>query len=145
MAVGCCCDARFLSSAKLKKNLHTWLEKKGIDINDAEYQSAPISYDFRGLRFGNIFLAGEAAGMASGLTGEGIYQSMVSGVEVAGYILGQKEESEEMRYVRRYNLIQLRIMRFLLFCGPFRALVHELIIMMMNNQRFKEKINKGFS
>ncbi len=145
MSVGCCCDARFYSSAKLKKNLHKWLAKKNIDINNAEYQSAPISYDFRGLKFGNIFLVGDAAGMASGLTGEGIYQSLVSGIEVAEYIRGREEESEQMKFVRKYNLIQLRIMNFFIYTGPFRALFHELIIMLMNNKRFKTKINKGFS
>jgi len=145
IAVGCCCDTRFMSSAKLKKNFHRWLERRNIDISHAEYQSAPISYDYRGLKFGNIFLLGDAAGMASGLTGEGIYQSLISGIEVAGYIMGKKEESEEMKFVRRYNRIQERIMYFLIYVGPFRALIHEVIILMLNNKRFKAKINKGFS
>lgn len=145
MSVGCCCDARFLPASKLKENFHRWLNKKNIDVSKGEYQSAPISYDFRGLRFGNIFLVGEAAGMASGLTGEGIYQSLVSGIEVAEYIMGRDEESEQMRYVRKYNLIQLRIMKFLIHCGPLRGLIHEMILMLMNNKRFKAKINKGFS
>ena len=145
MSVGCCCDARFLSAAKLKKNFHRWLEKRNIDVSKGEYQSAPISYDYRGVRFGNIFLAGEAAGMASGLTGEGIFQCLVSGKEVAEYIKGRDEESEQMRYVRKYNLIQLRTMKFLIYCGPLRGIIHELIIMLLNNKRFKAKINKGFS
>ncbi|MCK5080293.1 MAG: NAD(P)/FAD-dependent oxidoreductase [Bacteroidales bacterium] len=145
IAVGCCCDTRYLSSKKLKDNFLRWLESKNIDISDAEYQSAPVSYDYRGLRFGNIFLAGEAAGMASGLTGEGIYQSLISGIEVAAYITGRKEESEEMKYVIRYNRIQLRIMKLMIYAGPLRAILHELIIILLNNRRFKEKVNKGFS
>ncbi|MEE4255862.1 MAG: NAD(P)/FAD-dependent oxidoreductase [Bacteroidales bacterium] len=145
MSVGCCCDARFFPAARLKENFQRWLDKKRIDVSNAEYQSAPISYDFRGLRFGNIFLVGEAAGMASGLTGEGIFQSLVSGIEVAEYIMGRDEESEQMRYVRKYNLIQLRIMNFLIYCGPLRGIIHEMILLLMNNKRFKEKINKGFS
>jgi geranylgeranyl reductase len=145
LAIGCCCDTRYLPAAKLKKRFHRWLAEKGIDTGKAEYQSAPISYDYRGLRFGNIFLAGEAAGVASGLTGEGIYQSMVSGREVARYILGSDEVSDEMKFVLKYNRIQLRIMKFLVYAGPLRGIVHELIIMMMNNKRFKEKVNRGFS
>jgi len=145
IAVGCCCDTRYLSSKKLKDNFHRWLERNDIDISDAEYQSAPISYDYRGLRFGNVFLAGEAAGMASGLTGEGIYQSLISGIEVAAYITGQKNESEDMKYVARYNRIQLRIMKLMIYAGPLRVVLHELIITLLNNRRFKEKINKGFS
>ena len=143
--VGCCCDARYLPAKKLKENFHAWLKMKNIDISHAEYQSAPIGYDFRGLKFGNVYLSGEAAGMASGLTGEGIYQCLISGIEVAAYIQGRKEVSEEMKFVLRYNKIQLRIMKFLIFIGPCRAFVHKLIIMLLNNRRFKEKINKGFS
>jgi hypothetical protein len=29
--------------------------------------------------------------------------------------------------------------------GPLRTVVHELVIIMLNNKRFKEKVNKGFS
>jgi geranylgeranyl reductase len=145
ISVGCCCDPRYYSSKKLKEKFHQWLTKKGIDISHAEYQSAPISYDYRGLKFGNVFLAGEAAGMASGLTGEGIYQSLVSGIEVAGYIMGQEEVSDEMKYVIRYNKIQEKMIRFFRLMGPLRTVVHELVIIMLNNKRFKEKVNKGFS
>jgi geranylgeranyl reductase len=145
ISVGCCCDPRFFSSSSLKDNFHKWLEKRDIDVSKGKYESAPISYDFRGLKFGNIFLAGEAAGMASGLTGEGIFQCLVSGKQVASYILGNEDELEEMRFVRKYNRIQLRIMKFLIYAGPLRALIHELIILMLNNKRFKEKVNKGFS
>jgi geranylgeranyl reductase len=145
ICVGCCCDTRFFSSSKLKKNFHRWLDKKGINVSKGKYESAPISYDYRGLKFGNIFLAGEAAGMASGLTGEGIFQCLVSGKQVASYIMGNEDELDEMKFVRKYNLIQLRIMKFLIYTGPFRALIHELILILLNNKRFKEKVNRGFS
>ena len=145
ICVGCGCDPKYYSSKKLKDNFHEWLEKMNIDISKAEYQSAPISYDYRGLRFDNIYLVGDAAGMGSGLTGEGIYQSLVSGIEVAEYIKGRKEESDEMKAVIRYNRIQLKIMMFLIRIGPFKRIVHELIIMLMNNKRIKNRINKGFS
>lgn len=145
ISVGCCCDPRFYSSKKLKRNFEAWLKLKNIKTENAEYQSAPIAYDYRGLRFGNIFLVGDAAGVASGLTGEGIYQSLVTGIEVAEYIMGREDESDKMKFVRKYNRIQLRILKFLRFAGPFRKYIHEWIIMMLNNKRFKEKINKGFS
>ena len=145
LSVGCGCDARYFSPNKLKKNFHAWLHSQAIDISNAQYQSAPISYDYRGLKFGNKYLVGDAAGIASGLTGEGIYQSLVTGIEVARYIKGEAEMSEEMKYVLRYNRIQHRILKFLIRIGPLRPLVYELIIMAMNNKRFKRKVNNGFS
>ncbi len=144
-AVGCCCDPRYLSAKKLKEDFQHWLKEKDIDISEAEYQSAPISYDYRGLRFGNIFLVGDAAGMASGLTGEGIYQSLVSGLEVAEYILGRKEVSDAMKAVIRYNRIQEKMMKLFIRLGRLLGPVHEMIIMLLNNKKFKARVNKGFS
>jgi menaquinone-9 beta-reductase len=143
--VGCCCDPRKVSPKKLKSNFHKWLAEKGIDISNARYESYPISYDHRGFKFGNCFLAGEAAGMASGFTGEGIYQSLVSGKYVAETILDEKHTSQEMDAVLKYNAIQERILNVLIMAGPFRGLIHELIVILMNNKRIKAKINSSFS
>jgi len=60
IAVGCCCDPRLMKASKLRENFHTWLNLRGIDTGDAVLESSPISYDYRGVRFGNIFLAGRA-------------------------------------------------------------------------------------
>ena len=145
LSVGCGCDPRYYSTKKLKENFSKWLVKQSIDTSNATYQSAPISYDYRGLKFGNKYLVGDAAGIASGLTGEGIYQSLVTGIEVARYLMGETEVSEEMKFVLRYNRIQHRALKFLIRIGPLRSLVFELIIMLMNNKRFKYKVNNGFS
>lgn len=144
-AVGCCCDPRKVSPEKLKKNFRKWLNEKGIDISKAKYESFPISYDYRGYQFDNIYLAGEAAGMASGFTGEGIYQSLVSGKTVAHNILDKNFTSEEMDAVIKYNHIQEKILNFLIKAGPFRGWIHELIVMLLNDKRIKAKINNSFS
>lgn len=145
IAVGCVADPRKIPSRKLKENFHLWLEEKGIDISNAKYDSYPISYDYRGLKFGNIFLVGEAAGMASGFTGEGIYQSLVSGKTVAEMIMNKNYSSKDFEAVIKYNAIQERIMNVLLKAGPLSNVFHELIVMILNNKYFKAKINKGFS
>ena len=144
-AVGCVCDPRKVSPEKLKSSFRKWLTEKEIDISNAKYESYPISYDYRGYRFNNIFLAGEAAGLASGLTGEGIYQSLVSGITVAETILDENHTSREMEAVIKYNAIQERIMNFLIIAGPFRGLIHEIIVMLLNNKRIKARINSSFS
>jgi flavin-dependent dehydrogenase len=136
---------RIMKTALHSPSRHSQSVSRDISTRGATYGSAPINYDFRGLRFGNIYLAGEAAGVASGLTGEGIFQSLVSGIEVSRYLLGMEEESEEMKYVRKYNRYQLMTLKFLIYAGPLRGLIHEVILMMMKNRRFKAKINRGFS
>jgi geranylgeranyl reductase len=72
---------------KLKEKLHLWMNKHGMNRKGLQAQAATINFDYRGYRFGNRFLAGDAAGLASGLTGEGIYPAVFSGETVARTII----------------------------------------------------------
>ena len=144
-AVGAACDPTLMSSKKLKKNFNQWLDLKGIDVKNARYESAPISYDYRGFKFGNIFLVGEAGGFAPGLTGEGIYQSLVSGEAAAQTILDNNHEPEELNAVIKYNSVQHKILRVFSKAGIFLSPIHELIIILLNNKHIKAKINSSFS
>jgi len=145
IAVGCCSDPNILPPRQLKENFHTWLRRKGIDYTGLRLHTYPISFDHRGIRFGNIFLIGEAAGMACGLTGEWIYQSMISGQEAAKMILDLAHVSEPLKKVLRYNSIQHRIMKLFSLSGTFRSIIHELLLMAMNNAKIKRFIRGSFS
>ena len=145
ISVGACCDPKYMSGKKLKENIHNWLEAENYDITEASNESYPISYDYRGFQFGNIFLAGEAAGLASGLTGEGIYQSLVSGEEIAGKILDKNYSSKDFRFILKYNRIQYKFMRFTLSIGPLRSHLADLIVLAMRNKWVNRKILNGFS
>ena len=145
IAVGCCADPKLMPPSELKKNFKIWLDQKGFDISDAKYQSWPINYDYRGYKFGNTFLVGEAAGLASGFTGEGIYQALTSGDTVARTILDSNYSSDAMEDVLKYNNLQNRIMKFLYRAGPLRGILHELVVSALNNKTIKHKIKTGFS
>jgi len=145
LAVGCCCDPRLMNASKLRRNFHRWLSLRGITTGDAILESSPISYDFRGFRFNNIFLAGEAAGLASGLSGEGIYQSLVSGLEVAKMIMDPGYDPAPIRSVVRFNRIQNRFMRALYLSGIFRGLVIEMILLLMKNRYIRTRVSNAFS
>lgn len=144
-AVGCVCDPKLMSAKKLKENFHAWLKEKGINVESAVYHSSPISYDYRGFKFNNIYLVGEAGGFASGLTGEGIYQSLVSGEVAAKTILDKNYTSEDLKAVIRYNSIQLKMMNVFYRSGIFRSSIYELIVMLLNNKRVKARIHSSFS
>lgn len=145
LTVGCACDPKLMPAKQLKENFHAWLDAKGISVENARYESAPISYDYRGLKFDNVFLIGEAGGFASGLTGEGIYQSLVSGETAARMIMDENYQSDTFQSVVRYNEIQYKIMKLLYRAGIFRGLIYELIVILMNNKRVKKKIHNSFS
>ena len=87
VSVGAYVDARVMKAKKLQENLLKWAKKSGYPLSTHKGEAERINFDYRGFRFKNIFLIGDAAGLASGLTGEGIYPAIVSGEEVARCIV----------------------------------------------------------
>jgi len=145
LAIGCCSDPKILPPAQLRYNFHRWLQKKNLDYTGAKLDTYPINYDYRGVRFGNVFLTGEAAGMASGLTGEGIYQSLVSGQEAARMILDPNYKSGPLEKVLRYNAVQYKIMKAFIRSGLIRSAVHEMLLIAMNSKAVRRFIQSSFS
>ncbi len=84
------------SAAELKGQLHLWASQLGFELADKKCDAGYINYDYRGHGFNNHFLVGDAAGLASALTGEGIYPAIISGVAVAEMITGKKKHSAIM-------------------------------------------------
>jgi geranylgeranyl reductase len=64
------------------------LRELGVEIGDTPYEGATIEVDVVAFDHpGGVHLVGDAAGMASGLTGEGIYAALITGEETARRIL----------------------------------------------------------
>jgi menaquinone-9 beta-reductase len=87
VSVGAYADGRVMKAKQLQDNLVKWSAKSGHSLSGHKSEAELINFDFRGYRFNNIFLVGDAAGLASGLTGEGIYPAITSGEAVAGLIV----------------------------------------------------------
>jgi len=81
----------------LKNTITAWLKNKKIDTTGLKPEAERISCDFRGWNFGKYFLVGDAAGLASPLTGEGIYPAFISAEAVARSILDKKYEAHELK------------------------------------------------
>jgi geranylgeranyl reductase len=145
IAVGCCFDPDRADPEKIRAGFHEWLHERNLDPGNARLESCPISCDFRGVDFGDIFLVGEAAGLASGFTGEGIYQALVSGQEIARMILDPAYEAVQLDRVFRYNRILDRVLSVFRLAGPFRGALQELLLILMNGKWLREKIRNQFS
>jgi geranylgeranyl reductase family protein len=145
IAVGCICDPQTVDHRKVKARFMDWLKEKKIDPGDAVLESYPIAYDYRGVEFGNIFLVGEAAGLASGFTGEGIYQSLVSGREVAQMIMDPAHNPYHLKQLLKYNRTLEQIMTLLRWAGPLKGALHELLVFLMNREWIRDRINARFS
>ena len=144
IVVGCCCDPGKVDHLKVRTRFLEWLREKGIDPGTAVLQSHPIGCDYQGYHFGNIFLAGEAAGLASWFTGEGIYQSLVSGQEIARMITDPRYDPVMLQQALKYNRILERIVGLFLLAGPLKGLLQEFLIFLMNRKKIRDRINAGF-
>ena len=72
--------------SQLKKNIEKWLRHLNLKVEGARFEADKINVDYRGWNFSPRFLIGDAAGIASPLTGEGIYPAIVS-AEAAAYAI----------------------------------------------------------
>jgi geranylgeranyl reductase family protein len=145
LTVGCLADPHHIPVQKLKNGFRQWLKKEDFDLSQAVYQSFPINYDYRGYRFGNVFLSGEAAGLASGLSGEGIYAALLSGEETARMILQPGYPEEKMKELLHYKEVQDRFLKRLQAAGIFRQAIFKTLTLLMYNKRFNRKVTDGFS
>lgn len=87
VSIGAYGDVNNLSALMLKKRLLQWAAEQGFRLKPDAIRAGLVNFDYRGVEFGRTWLVGDAAGLASGLTGEGIYPALVSGQAVARMIL----------------------------------------------------------
>ncbi len=142
VSIGCGSDPNYLSSKELTDNFNKWLKKNNIDVSEGEYQAHPINFDYQGYKFENIFLVGDAAGLASGFTGEGIYPALISGEEVAKMIIDKKYVSDKMDELLRTKKLHNRILNFLEKSGPIRKIEYELLGLMLKSKLIDKQLIK---
>lgn len=138
VSIGCGCDPHFTSVKKMVDNFNFWLKKKNIDVTNAEFQSFMINCDYQGYKFDNIFLVGDAAGFASYLSGEGIYEAIVSGEEVAKEILSPNYVSRDMEKLVLKKKRQDRLTNLLKYSGVLRNFIFEIIIWLLRNTHISD-------
>jgi len=89
-----------------------FMAAEGLSFDLSQLKGAPLGILYKGVEFGSIFLAGEAAGMTEALTGEGIAFALTSGQEVARRILDPTYPMPELERIlvlkrRREHLLTI--------------------------------------
>jgi geranylgeranyl reductase len=133
-------NAKLIGLHIKKKNLDSWCMKKGIDISSARFEGAEINSDYRGYRFGNRFLVGDAAGLASGFTGEGIYFAMASGEDIARIIINRNHEPlliNKILAIKRKHEITVD---FLTINRVFASMGYDLLLSMLKSRFLANRI-----
>ncbi len=139
VSIGAGGDPKIISSKQMQDNFHKWLVSKNIDITNARFEGFPINADYQGHQFGNIFLIGDAAGLASYWTGEGIYQALVSGEEIAKIIINPEYVSEKLRNILEHKKLHEQIVEFLIASGPAKTIEYDIMMMLFKNKYLDEK------
>jgi flavin-dependent dehydrogenase len=87
-SIGAVAPKRLVAPSALRRYLDGRLAALGVSPAGAPFEGATLEVEFRGFHFpGQVHLAGDAAGVPSSLTAEGIYAALVTGEEVARGIL----------------------------------------------------------
>jgi geranylgeranyl reductase len=109
-SVGAYCFHKDMPARLLKEKLHLWMDNKKIDYSPLKPEAAKIAFDYKGYKFNNIFLIGDAAGLASGLTGEGILPAIISGEEIAKIIINPSYMPRKLHSLIKNHSLHTRIL-----------------------------------
>lgn len=87
-SLGAVAPKHLVAPSTLRRYLDRRIDELGISRGSSPFEGATIEVEYSGGHFpGDVHLAGDAAGLVSSLTAEGIYAAIVSGEEVARRIL----------------------------------------------------------
>lgn len=101
-------DAEIAAKAK------QWVARTfAIDPEHAPHEAMKGNADYRGWRFGNTYLVGDAGGFLNPVTTEGIWFAMRSGEGVAKFILGDPEGEAIMAKMVAEHRKQVRIFKLM--------------------------------
>lgn len=133
-SIGFGCFPKIMPMKVARANFEGWLKKKKIDVSNAKFEAHPISCDYRGIQFGKVFLIGDAAGLVSGFTGEGIYPALVSGEEVAQKIINPKYRMKKIGELRREVALHHFMLVIVFLAGPLRNQLFNLVTWAVKNK-----------
>lgn len=133
VSIGAYGDVNNLSARVLKQRLLSWAAVQGFRPDPESIRAGLVNYDYRGVRFDHTWLVGDAAGLASGLTGEGIYPALVSGQAVARMILDPNSpaSASELHGLVRKHHLHRRIVGLAGRHRPFCGLMLEVLAVLL--------------
>ena len=114
---------------EMLKNLRKWSARQGISVDGLKPKAGLINFDYRGWRFGNTFLVGDAAGLASGLTGEGMYPALLSGETAAETIINPEYDCRELNLLFRKHQKHQRILQISAKYKSINIVTMEILIL----------------
>ena len=113
-SLGAVAPKHIVRPAVLRGYLEARLDALDVGRGDAPFEGATLEVTYHGTHFGcGVHLAGDAAGVVSSLTAEGIYAALVTGEEVARQILDPRAPAPKTRRWLRTKRRHDRLARWL--------------------------------
>jgi flavin-dependent dehydrogenase len=131
-------NPRRISAEKAISALNTLLDEYGIDHKGAKLEGAPVNCLYRGVKFGNIFLTGDAAGLASAATGEGIPYALTSGEDVARHLLDNSYDFNNIKKILIYKKRQEHILSAFDTFRAYQPVLFRILVSLMKRPAFQE-------
>lgn len=129
--IGIYFDPSKLSAKKAREFLVNYLDENNHNVFPDDIRGGQVNYDFRGCSFGNIFLAGDAAGLASKPSGEGISFAILSGKEIGRKILDSGYGMAGLERIIKLKKRQENILRLFELFPPLQGLLFRLSLILI--------------
>lgn len=130
-SIGVYAEARIFTARMLKQRLILWAGRQGFRLDPQAIRAGLVNFDFRGVRFGRTWLVGDAAGLASGLTGEGIYPALISGQAVARMILNPGHSGNDLEILAKKHRRHSRVVTLAGRHHRLGAVLMEALVMLL--------------
>ena len=137
-------NPKHLSSKIAKRALHNYLDARKINYSECKYETAAISHHYDGCEFGNIFLVGDAAGLALRTNGAGISFAIVSGKEIARKILNSEYKMPELGVILHYKNRQENLFSFIEKIEFIQRPVYRMMMNLMKKKWFHRRFGSYF-
>lgn len=122
-----------------------WLEFNKIDVSGSQLESHPINSDYKGFRFDNVFLVGDAAGFTDAFTGEGIYPAIVSGQEAARKILDSNYGLDKIQdLLQRKRRAEKPLRLYKKYTSLSQKYGNAVALQLVRTKRFQKKLINAF-
>ena len=128
----------------LRKTLEDFAKQNNFSVKNKEFEAALINADYIGFRFNNIFLVGDAAGLVNPFTGEGIYQALVSGEEIAKKIIDPAYECKKLRKIVNKHKKLLKLLLVLYKIPTLLRIIYWLGFKLLRYDRFQKRFIRTF-
>lgn len=128
---------KVLNSKKARQVLEDYITTHGFSFNSDQLEGAPVCYNYLGHEFENIFLIGDAAGLTSKGTGEGISYALTSGKEIGKKLLDKEYKTPELIALIRIKKRQDKFFKVLETLPFLHAFLYSIFIKVMQNKKFQ--------